>query len=236
MKMIFLWAAIVGVAGIAGVATLTNVIDVNGQSFGIFDFTATPSSSCTVDNGLGRDCMVSVEPSGATTSDEQSNSIVNVEPHGDASENGIVQYVDDNDVEFFDEEFTSFEGCSPSSWGSAADLEEVDFSAVSWPAGYFPDDKYGYPAYFNQLIVISSGEDPTLHEALQSKGGGINKLARHSVAALLNSANSEIDYPLSITDIISNTQDSIEKEDYSFADVLAFSNNLGKENLCDKLG
>ena len=235
MNMIFLWAAIVGVAGIAGVATLTNVIDVNGQGFGIFDFTATPSSSCTVDNGLGRDCMVKVEPASAIANGESSNDVSNDESHGGTSEKDPLRYVDDDDRKVTDENPASFEGCSPSSWGSAADLVEVDFSAASWPAGYFPDDKYGYPAYFNKQIVISSGEDPTLHEALQSRGDGINKLARHSVAALLNSANSDIDYPLSITEIISNTQNSIEKEDYSFADVLALNNNLGKNVLCDKI-
>ena len=42
--------------------------------------------------------------------------------------------------------------------------------------------------------------DPTLLEAVWARGGGINALARHAVAALLN-ASADIGYPLSVDDV-----------------------------------
>jgi len=75
--------------------------------------------------------------------------------------------------------------------------------------------------------------DPSLYDALVSQGDGINKLARQSVAALLNSVHSQINYPLSILEIISYTQQAISDEDYSIADEFSLYNNLGKESFCD---
>jgi len=49
--------------------------------------------------------------------------------------------------------------------------------------------------------------DPTLLQALQAKGGGINKLARHGAAALLNVANPDVAYPLSLEEVLSAFED-----------------------------
>lgn len=126
----------------------------------------------------------------------------------------------------------TLEGCPVSFWAISKNPDDVDFNSEHWPPGYLPDDLYGDPAYFNKLITTSLGENPTLHDALQSEGDGINKLARHSVAALLNSAHTEINYPLPISEIISKTQQSIDSEEYSFADELEINNNLGEWALC----
>lgn len=207
MKLIYLWVSVLVISGVAGAAALTNDIEVDGQDIGIFGWNVL----CR-DNGGGYFCNAISTATGETTLIAYENPDV----AGDDFLTGVID---------------SPEGCSPSSWTSA----ETNLSGVQWPAGYLPDDNFESQAYFNTQIVISSGGDPTFHDALQSEGDGINKLARHSVAALLNAAHPEIDYPVSIIDIISYTQASIDNQEYSFADVLAFNNNLGKETLCDKV-
>jgi len=89
-----------------------------------------------------------------------------------------------------------------------------------------PDLWIGYAttAKFNDVfdvdITINAGKktensDPTLLEALAAEGG-VNEakhvydaLARHAVAALLNAAHSDIDYPMSTSAIISAVHDAI---------------------------
>jgi hypothetical protein len=48
--------------------------------------------------------------------------------------------------------------------------------------------------------------DITLEEALNAKGGGINKIARHGTAALLNAAHPNIAYPFDVAEVISFVQ------------------------------
>jgi len=43
----------------------------------------------------------------------------------------------------------------------------------------------------------------------------LNELIRESVAAILNSAHSEVDYPFTVSEIMSMTQIAIANEDYS---------------------
>jgi len=215
MKTIILLVVIIGFAGIAGMATMTNVLDLTLQKMGIFDFSIIQSQNCP--GGL---CAIGVE-----LPHESLEPIASAWPP---------KYDDDPKGTTMKED--SFEGCSVSFWGSIVNSEEIDFNTEHWPTGYIPDDKYNHSAYFNESIQISLGKDPTFNDALQSEGDGINKLARHSVAALLNSAHNEINYPLSIIEIISKTQKSINDQEYSFADELALNNNLGKDTFCDKIG
>jgi hypothetical protein len=57
-------------------------------------------------------------------------------------------------------------------------------------------------------------EDPTLLQALNANGGGINALARHAVAALLNANNPDVNYEYSVAQIISMVQLAIDSGDY----------------------
>ena len=178
MKIIYLWISIIAIAGFAGAATLGNAIDVTSTGIVIFGYNVECQN-----NGGGIFCETQSESTGATE----------------------LLYYEDPDAaadDFSTGGFGSSEGCSPDSWVSS----DLDLTSITWPDSYLPDEKFGSPAFFNSMIAISSGDDPTLHEALQSEGDGINKLARHSVAAILNSAHSEINYPISIIDIISYTQ------------------------------
>jgi len=58
------------------------------------------------------------------------------------------------------------------------------------------------------------GLGPTLLEALNAKGGEMNALLRESVAALLNAAHSDVNYPNSVVEVISSTQIALVSEDY----------------------
>jgi hypothetical protein len=204
MRPILLWISILTVIGIAGFAALGNSIDVNTQGIGIIGYFV----NC-VDNDDEPLCEFSNDPFpndvAAAKLPDLAVDVASTRVLGSAS------------------------GCTPNDWAFIN-----DFSRLQWPEGYSPNDKYGSPSYFNTIITISSGEDPTLQEALLAQGDGINKLARESVAALLNSAHSEMNYPLSIIDAISNTQAGIANEEYSYADILEGNNNLGNENLCNK--
>ena len=87
---------------------------------------------------------------------------------------------------------TGNEGCTPGYWKNNAE----NWGASAW-VGYAPGD------YFDDIfgvdITLRAGgrraiDNPTLLQALGATGGGIDALARHAVAALLNIANPDIGY------------------------------------------
>ena len=57
--------------------------------------------------------------------------------------------------------------------------------------------------------------DPTLIQALQAKGGGVNALARQAVAALLNAASPDVAYNLTTGDVILLFQAAVDSPDPS---------------------
>lgn len=83
-----------------------------------------------------------------------------------------------------------------------------------------------------EMIGLNKG--PTLLEALNAKGGDMNSLLRHSVAAMLNAAHSEINYPMSVGQIIELTQISLSNGDYQEAiDVFErYNEELEKPSMC----
>lgn len=68
----------------------------------------------------------------------------------------------------------------------------------------------------------------TLGEAVQLQGGGANALARHAVAALLNATNPDIDYDLTVAEIVALVNAAMASGDYNGAkDVLEGFNEQG---------
>jgi len=68
--------------------------------------------------------------------------------------------------------------------------------------GYEPDEFF--EDVFGVAVTLrgqgkTTYTNPTLLEALDANGGGINALARHAVAALLNIANPDIGYGIGST-------------------------------------
>ena len=90
------------------------------------------------------------------------------------------------------------EGCSPGFWKNHTD---------TWPQGYSADDKV------RNLLGEDAPSDLTLLEALELGGGELNALLRHVVAALLNSAHADIDYPYDFDAIIALFQVAVDGGD-----------------------
>jgi hypothetical protein len=87
------------------------------------------------------------------------------------------------------------EGCTPGFWKQSQHLD-------SW-VGFAPSDK------FEAVFGVNVPGDPTLLQALNARGGGINALERHAVAALLNASSPGVDYPLTVSEVIAKVQAAI---------------------------
>jgi hypothetical protein len=113
---------------------------------------------------------------------------------------------------------TDFEGCTPGFW-----RQPHHFGA--WPTGYHPDDK------FNDVFGPGLPGELTLSEAVALGGGGINALARHSVAALLNAAHPDVNYKFSEQQVKDMWAAAIASGDPDFIeetkDLLDVANNTG---------
>ena len=108
---------------------------------------------------------------------------------------------------------TCYEGLSPGYWKNHVDV---------WD-GYSPSDDFD-----TVFGTEAFAPDVTLIEALNLKGGKLNALARHAVAALLNAAHPEINYCWNASVVISKVQDAIASGDYEpLKDDLDEANNLG---------
>src|SRR5688572_12181592 len=84
---------------------------------------------------------------------------------------------------------TGSSGCTPGYWKQP---QHFDSWPTVAPANYLPTDS------FNAVFEIGTNWFPnsfTLLDALNAKGGGVNALARHATAALLNAAKEF--YPIS---------------------------------------
>ncbi|MBN1974263.1 MAG: carboxypeptidase regulatory-like domain-containing protein [Sedimentisphaerales bacterium] len=113
--------------------------------------------------------------------------------------------------DFLNEEVveTGDEGCTPGFWKNNADKK----GAVAWEC-YGPEDLFS--EVFGQIITIrgtgrSTITDPTLLQALGANGSGINLLARSAVAALLNAANTNINYAMSVDDVLDAVYDVLDE-------------------------
>lgn len=107
-----------------------------------------------------------------------------------------------NQAAYADESGKGTEGCTPGFWKNHPE---------DWPAGVTPDTKMS--AIFNggsftTIITIKVNNqqvtDPTIMQALNAQGGGVNALARHAAAAYLNAitSNDDIDYQFNANEVI----------------------------------
>jgi len=114
------------------------------------------------------------------------------------------------------------EGCTPGFWKNHPEAYAG--------TGYSPTTTLG---------SVFSGLSPsyaslTFDQALSLGGGGLDALLRQAVAALLNAASPDVDYPLSTADVISMTNAAIASGDYeSTKDLFDEFNNLTAPGFCD---
>lgn len=97
----------------------------------------------------------------------------------------------------------SGEGCTPGFWKN---------SVGSWPVGYLPsadfDATFGVDLFNPNISLLA---------ALNLGGGGKEALARHAVAALLNSASGGVDYGMSTAEVIAAVQAAFASGEYEGA-------------------
>jgi hypothetical protein len=120
------------------------------------------------------------------------------------------------------------EGLTPGYWKNNAE----NWDANAW-IDYLPGDSF--ESIFGIDVTLrgkgkATYEEPTLLEALGANGGGINALARHATAALLNASHPEIAYPMSESQIIAAVQDAVDEGEDAIeelATMLDMYNNYG---------
>jgi hypothetical protein len=119
-------------------------------------------------------------------------------------------------------------GCTPGFWKNNA----KNWEHSAWE-NYVPGDFFN--AVFGTTIEVRGKgktviSNPTLLQALEANGGGINALARHAVAALLNINNPDIAYPMTEGDLFAAVQAAIiagEPDITDLKDQLDEDNNAG---------
>ena len=116
---------------------------------------------------------------------------------------------------FVDVEPGTDEGCSPGYWKNHTE---------AWgPTGFSPNDDFD-----TVFGVDAFSPDVTLLEALQTGGGGLNKLGRQGTAALLNASHPDVEFPLTQAEVLDAVQAAILSGDYEpLASRLDDLNNLG---------
>lgn len=102
------------------------------------------------------------------------------------------------------------EGCTPGYWKQNHHFD-------SWPAPYSPKDKLEDPFNVprNLKLARPEREDPenlTLIEGLELRGGKVNALIRHAVAALLNAASDGVSFNLTVNEVITKFNDAVDKK------------------------
>ena len=112
-----------------------------------------------------------------------------------------------------------WEGCSLGFWKNHKD---------EWPHDYDPSDDFDATFSDGTFVCNAFAPDITLMKALKLGGGGLNALARDAVAALLNAAHSDVNYPLTVTEVIEKVQEAIGSGQYGSArEEFKAYNNLG---------
>ena len=92
------------------------------------------------------------------------------------------------------------EGCSPGFWKQSHHFDD-------WPGIFSTDD------LVSDFLGPDAPSGLTLLAALEHGGGGMDALLRHAVAALLNSAHSDIDYAYDIDEIMALFQGAVDGGD-----------------------
>ncbi len=100
-------------------------------------------------------------------------------------------------------------GCSANFWRLNAERHAAD----AWPAGYDPEQSLS--------TIFANGDGISLLPMLRVQGEGVNRLLRQSVAAVLNSAHTDLDYPLTTQQVIDGVNTTRATGNAAAVDALA---------------
>ena len=108
------------------------------------------------------------------------------------------------------------QSCSPGYWknhtgccGNPPVCSGKKSSPCKWPAPYTPE------TFFKDAFFVDAFPGQTLHDVLETGGGGLTALGRQIVNALLNSVALAPNYPLSTADVIAQFQQAFASGQYS---------------------
>ena len=93
------------------------------------------------------------------------------------------------------------EGCTPGYWRQSHHFD-------SYPAPYAPD------TLFADAFGVDAFPGLNLAQASRLRGGGLNALGRHAVAALLNAASSDVSSDLTVMQVITSFQNAYADGEY----------------------
>lgn len=102
------------------------------------------------------------------------------------------------------------QGCTPGYWRQPHHFD-------SWTT-YEPDDSIEDPFDIPSSVMLArpergEAEDLTLIEGLELRGGDVNALIRHAIAALLNAVSPDVSYDLSVSEVKSKFNAAISGGD-----------------------
>lgn len=204
-----------------GPATATNVTLTDPLPGGVGIVWSTTHADCTVtgaagaqtlncnfgDMAAGASELVTVTGKTSTSSDcnvYENTATVNASNHASIEASAMITLTGCNE--------TGTGGCTPGYW-----KQKQHFG--SW-IGYIPTGTTA--SKYNDVFGVDLFDDSvTLLQALSTGGGGIYRFGRHSTAALLNAANSGVDYGMSVAGVIAAVQAAVASGDLHLIDNLA---------------
>ncbi len=120
------------------------------------------------------------------------------------------------------------DGCTPGFWKNNADKKE----AVAWPEmpeadrTIEPGDALSSVGFAG--FTVLNGDATTFLDALNAQGGDEYALMRHAAAAVLNAAHPNVDYPLTVEEVVDAVNMALAGGDIEGTkDQLAGYNELG---------
>jgi uncharacterized repeat protein (TIGR01451 family) len=182
--------------------------------------TAVTSSNCTAALATGASCTIVTERTVLATDPNPLVNTVTVHYNPDGFPNDITATASES-VGVTPP--PGGEGCTPGFWKQTQHFD-------SW-VGFAPTDSF--EDVFGVDVTLRSGgqgtiDDPTLLDALNATGGGVNALARHAVAALLNASNPDVSFDFTTAEVIALVQDAVASGDFETAhQLLAAANEQG---------
>ena len=119
--------------------------------------------------------------------------------------------VDNNGQGDVCQEVSTYYGCTPGFWKNT----EV------WCASFSRELSFDLVFGVNSVSFFRNQDIRSLQDALEARGGGFGKLARHATAALLNSCNNGVNYPYNVEEIKNSVQQVFRNGNKKAAEDLA---------------
>lgn len=118
------------------------------------------------------------------------------------------------------------QGCTPGYWRQAHHYDDWSGAAPgdNWSTLFDDPGSHQAPGRFGAQFNGTT----TLGVAVQLGGGGVFALARHAVAAALNAMSPDVEYGMTLTEVVDLVNDALASGDYESAkDVLVELNEAG---------